>query len=164
LSIRPLSRAAPLPWRRGPGAFHYFDGSDPGAQAALFLNIATSLPKLALDFEPSPTSSVIEEAAAVFVQLVYQATGEWPLLYTGRWDITLPSNPVLFNCPLWLAEHGNKPVCPPGWRQWVLWQHTDGETGSGVVPVPGVGPVDRSSFAGTADELAQWWAGSGSVR
>jgi GH25 family lysozyme M1 (1,4-beta-N-acetylmuramidase) len=59
-----------------PGAYHYFDASDPGAQAVLFLNIAASLPKLALDFEPDPASEKMQNNAAVFVQLVYQATGE----------------------------------------------------------------------------------------
>ena len=77
------------------------------------MNVAASLPKLALDFEPDPASETMQNNAAVFVQLVYQATGEWPLLYTGRGQIVI--NPILFNCPLWLAEYGNNPICPPGW-------------------------------------------------
>jgi hypothetical protein len=37
-------------------AYHYCDASGPGAEAALFLNVAASLPKHALDFEPDPAS------------------------------------------------------------------------------------------------------------
>jgi lysozyme len=147
-----------------PGAYHYFDATDPGAQAALFLNVAASLPKLALDLEPDQASETMQNNAAVFVQLVYQATGEWPLLYTGRWSVVAPVNPILFNCPLSLAEYGNNPICPPGWSEWKLWQHTDGRVGSFVAPVPGIGACDRSRFAGTPAELAQWWAGSRSLR
>jgi hypothetical protein len=50
----------------------------------------------------------------VFVQLVYQAAGEWPLVSTNRWSVGVPTNTILFNCPLWLAEYGDNPVCPPG--------------------------------------------------
>jgi hypothetical protein len=48
-----------------------------------------------------------------------------------------------------LAEYGNNPICPPGWSRWKLLQHTDVQVGSFVVPLPGIGPCDRSRFAGT---------------
>ena len=64
------------------------------------MNVAASLPNLALNFEPDPASETMQNKAAVFVQLVYQATGEWPLLYTGRWRTMTPVNPILFNSPL----------------------------------------------------------------
>jgi lysozyme len=106
----------------------------------------------------------------VFVQHVYQATEEWLLLYTGGWSVGVPTNPILFNCPLWLAEYGNNPICQTRWPEWKLWQHTDGRVGSFVAPVPGIGPCDRSRFArgarpgGTPAEVTQWWAGSHSLR
>jgi hypothetical protein len=46
------------------------------AQAALFLDDASSLLKLALDFEPDAASETMQNNAAVLVHLVYQATGE----------------------------------------------------------------------------------------
>jgi lysozyme len=51
-----------------------------------------------------------------------------------------------------------RPICPPGFTAWRLWQHTDGQVGSAVVPVPGVGACDRSKFAGTVDQLRAWWS------
>ncbi len=142
------------------GAYHFFDTSDPTAQAGYFLaNVArTGVPMLmALDFEPSTTSQAIENSAAVFLSTVNMMVGSWPVLYSGRWEIA-PAQSNFQQCALWLAEYGSNPVCPPGWSEWKLWQHTDGQIGSGVVPVPGVGRCDRDRFAGAISELAQWWS------
>jgi lysozyme len=94
--------------------------------------------------------------AATAAASVQAATGKWPVLYTIRSMLSLP-NQTLSNCPLWLAEYGTRPICPPGFAAWQLWQHTDGQVGSAVVPVPGVGRCDRSKFAGTVDQLKAWW-------
>jgi hypothetical protein len=48
---------------------------DPGAQAALLLNVAAGLPKLTLDFEPDSASETTQNNAAVFVQLVFRPRG-----------------------------------------------------------------------------------------
>jgi lysozyme len=143
-----------------PGAYHFFDTSDPTAQAGYFLaTIArTGVPMLmALDFEPSTASQITENNAAVFVSTVKMMTGNWPVLYTGRWDVA-PAQPNFQQCALWLAEYGSSPICPAGWSEWKLWQHTDGQIGSGVAPVLGVGRCDRERFAGTISELAEWWS------
>jgi GH25 family lysozyme M1 (1,4-beta-N-acetylmuramidase) len=138
------------------GAYHFFDTADPIAQAAFFMEYAGAVPLLALDFEPSPMSVTSQNRAAVFVTTVRARLGRWPLLYTGRWQVA-PANPNFSQCPLWLAEYGSKPVCPPGWSKWTLWQHTDGRVGSAPRPVPGIGPCDRSRFDGTVAALASWW-------
>ena len=45
---------------------------------------------MALDFEPSATSQTIENnATAVFLSTVKLMVGNWPVLYTGRWDVAL---------------------------------------------------------------------------
>ena len=142
------------------GGYHFFDNSDPTAQAGYFLATVarTGMQMLmALDFEPSATSQTIENNAAVFVSTVKMGTGSWPVLYTGRWAVA-PAQPGFRECPLWLAEYGASPICPPGWAEWKLWQHTDGQVGSGVAPIPGVGRCDRDRFAGTIPELAGWWS------
>jgi lysozyme len=95
--------------------------------------------------------------AATAAASVQAATGKWPALYTIRSMLPAP-NKTLSNCPLWLAEYGTRPICPPGFTKWQLWQHTDGRVGSAVVPVPGIGPCDRSKFAGTVDQLMAWWS------
>lgn len=142
------------------GAYHFFDASDATAQAGYFLATVgrTGVPMLmALDFEPSATSQAIESNAAVFLSTAKMMVGSWPVLYTGRWDVA-PAQLGFEQCALWLAEYGSNPVCPPGWSEWKLWQHTDGQIGSAVVPVAGIGPCDRSRFAGTIAQLGQWWS------
>ena len=142
------------------GAYHFFDTADPTAQAGYFLATVarTGMQMLmALDFEPSATNQAIENNAAVFISTVRMMTGIWPVLHTGRWEVA-PAQPAFQDCPLWLAEYGASPICPPGWAEWKLWQHTDGQVGSGVAPASGVGPCDCDCFAGTIPELADWWS------
>jgi lysozyme len=140
------------------GAYHFLDGSNPAQQVANFLTIAKSeggVDWLAVDWEPYPSSQASVIGAAQAVASVQAATGSWPILYTIRYMLSAP-NTTLSRCPLWLAEYGSSPVCPPGWTEWNLWQHTDGQIGSGVAPVPGIGPCDRRRFAGTIVQLGQW--------
>ena len=142
------------------GAYHFLDGSNPAEQSAHFLTVAVSegmVNWLALDWETYPASQANVMQAATAAASVQAATGKWPVLYTIRSMLSSP-NKTLSNCPLWLAEYGTRPICPPGFAAWRLWQHTDGQVGSAVVPVPGVGPCDRSKFAGTIDQLTAWWS------
>jgi lysozyme len=142
------------------GAYHFLDASSPAAQVAHFLTVAVSeagVSWLAIDWEPYPSSQASVMQAATAVASVQAATGRWPVLYTIRYMLSVP-NRTLSKCPLWLAEYGNRPICPPGFTAWRMWQHTDGQVGSAVVPVPGIGPCDRSRFAGTVAELKAWWS------
>ena len=142
------------------GAYHFLDSSSPAEQVAHFLTVAVSegmVNWLALDWEPYPASQASTIQAATAAASVQAATGKWPILYTIRSMLSAP-NKTLSNCPLWLAEYGTRPICPPGFTAWRLWQHTDGQVGSAVVPVPGIGPCDRSKFAGTVDQLSAWWS------
>jgi lysozyme len=140
------------------GAYHYLDAKSPVDQIGHFLSIVgnTDGILLALDFEPNEPSQASAMQAASAAMAVRTVTGRYPVLYTGRYLLTAP-NALLSRCPLWLAEYGSRPICPPGWSQWKLWQHTDGVLGSAPVPVPGIGPCDRSRFAGTLDQLRAWW-------
>jgi lysozyme len=141
------------------GAYHFLDGTSPAAQIAHFLTVAVSEGKvswLALDWESYPSSQASTMQAATAASTLQTLTGTWPVIYMGRYMLSSP-NTTLSQCPLWLAEYGTQPICPPGFSQWQLWQHTDGQVGSGVVPVPGIGACDRSKFAGTVDELKAWW-------
>ena len=142
------------------GAYHFLDGSNPAEQVAHFLTVAVSegmVNWLAIDWEPYPASQASVVQAATAAASVRAAIGKWPVLYTIRGMLSAPNN-TLSNCPLWLAEYGTRPICPPGFTAWQLWQHTDGQVGSAVAPVPGVGPCDRSKFAGTVDQLRAWWS------
>jgi lysozyme len=145
------------------GAFHFLDGSNPAEQVAHFLTVAKSeggVSWLAIDWESYPASQASVMQASTAAASVQAATGMWPIAYMNRFMLSAP-NATLSKCPLWLPEYGSNPICPPGFSQWKLWQHTDGQVGSAVVPVPGIGPCDRSKFAGTVDQLRTWWPVAG---
>jgi lysozyme len=144
------------------GAYHFLDNSAPQLQVEHFLSIADGCPVLALDAEPNGIGGTVTvpqtaEAAA----RLHMATGRAPLVYIGRYGpderATGFPNDVLLRCPLWLPAYNSRPICPPGWSKWVLWQHTDGNVGSDVLPVPGIGRCDRNRFAGTLGDLVNWW-------
>jgi lysozyme len=144
------------------GAYHFLDASSPELQVENFLSAVEGCPVLALDAEPNEIGGTVTvpqtaEAAA----RLQMATGNAPLVYVSRYGpdergTGLP-NSVLSRCPLWLPAYNSRPICPRGWSNWALWQHTDGSIGSDVVPVPGIGKCDRSRFAGTVEELVAWW-------
>jgi len=142
------------------GAYHFLDGSNPAEQVAHFLTVAVSEGRvswLALDWEPYPASQANVMQAATAAASVQATTGRWPVLYTIRSMLQAP-NRTLSNCPLWLAEYGTKPICPPGFAKYRLHQYTDGTVGPNPKPVPGIGICDRSVFAGTIADLKAWWA------
>lgn len=140
------------------GAYHFMDGTSPVEQVAHFLSVVGNTDDilLALDFEANEASQATVMQVASAINAVKAVTGRFPVLYTNRFMLTTP-NPILSQCSLWLAEYGSNPVCPPGWSEWKLWQHTDGQIGSDPKSVPGIGPCDRSRFAGTVAELTAWW-------
>jgi lysozyme len=144
------------------GAYHFMDNSSPQLQVEHFLSVAEGCRVLAIDAEPNGMGSTATIAqTAETVARLHMATGRAPLVYVGRYGPdgrgTGFPNGVLSRCPLWLPAYSSRPVCPPGWTAWTLWQHTDGNAGVDVAPVPGIGRCDRSRFAGTVAELAAWW-------
>jgi lysozyme len=146
------------------GAYHFLDNTDPAAQIENFLSVAEGCSVLALDIERNQiggTATVVQAAEAA--ARLHMATGKAPLIYINRFGPddrgTGFPNSVLSRCPLWLPAYNGRPVCPPGWSKWTLWQHTDGRVGSDVTPVAGIGLCDRSRFAGTITDLALWWKG-----
>jgi lysozyme len=146
------------------GSYHFGDGSDGGAQAIHYLSVAKPAANelMALDFESNPggPSMTLEEGRA-FVTTTFNATGKWPVLYGGHTLKELLAtghvDPVLTNCPLWLAQYGPTAVLPLGWSSLSLWQYTDGSQ-PGSQPVPGIGHCDRSRFNGNDADLLAFWA------
>ena len=145
------------------GSYHFGDGSDGGAQAKHFLDVAK--PKtnelLALDLEDNLAgpSMTLEEARA-FVTTIFNAIGKWPVLYSGHTVKAMlgsTADPILSRCPLWLAQYGPSAVLPPGWSKWSLWQYTDGGQ-PGSVAVPGIGHCDRDRFNNVGSDIAAFWA------
>ena len=145
------------------GAYHFGDGSDGRLQAKHFLDVVqpNNDTVIVLDFESNPAgpSRTLEQAHA-FVSHVKLEMGRWPGFYSGH-DIKealgKSIDPILKNCWFWLAQYGPKPVVPPTWKKWTLWQYTDGGVGPRPHIVDGIGPCDRDIFNGTRRQLKSWW-------
>jgi lysozyme len=134
------------------GAYHFCTADDPDAQVEHFLSVVGDVTGvlLALDWEaPDPDNPTFEPAT---VALVQQRAGRLPVIYTGRAMLSEPSA-ALSACPLWLAEYGTDPVCPPGWSRWRLHQYSDAVSVAGIS-----GHVDMSVHDDTQGSLADLWA------
>lgn len=165
------AKAAGLLW----GAYHFGTGEGTGQdQAANFLaaiNYNGGSDLIALDFEPNvdakgnplgPTMTL--DQARGFVTTIYSKAGRYPLLYSNHFltaQLHGAADPILSNCPLWLAEYMLTPTAvptlPSGWTTWTLWQYTDGSVGQLPHTVLGIGGCDRDFYIGTADDLTNNW-------
>jgi lysozyme len=154
------------------GGYHFMTADPISSQIANFMHMAGQAKQivapaplmLCIDNEPGPdnpapgmerATAATDASAAEFVTAVYQTTGIWPLAYGGRYAFfSAASLGNLAACPLWLAEYGTNPVCPPGWLNWRFHQYSDGHAGPSPVSIPGIGRVDQSEFAGSQADLA----------
>ena len=145
------------------GSYHFGSSADPGAQVEHYLGTISPDDEelLCLDFEQNPRGpSMTLDGARQFVRLIVEQVGRLPILYGGAWlKEQLNGNPdkLLTACPLWIAQYAAKPVLPPGWNRFTLWQYTDGQHGPQPHKVNGIGPCDRNQFNGTIAQLRQQW-------
>ncbi len=162
---REAAKNAGLLW----GAYHFGTGADPVSQARFFLKVAgpTSVDLVVLDFETNPanpSNTMSLDQARTFIGVVQQATGITAGLYGGaylREQLGNATDPLLQSCWLWWSQYGPRPVIPPNWTNWTLWQYTDGHHGVPPFTVNGIGPCDRDQYQGTAEDLkAKWGTGT----
>lgn len=158
---RQEATAAGLHW----GAYHFGTAQDVNTQVTHFL--ATAQPDadtlLVLDWEENSiasqgTMSLVQ--AKQFVEEVKTRTGRFPTLYGGsliKQSVGAGGDPVLKQCPLWLAQYSSNPGLPAGWSEYTMWQYTDGQNGPEPHAVDGIGPCDRDVFRGTPAELSSFW-------
>lgn len=145
------------------GSFHFATGSEVDVQVNHYLKtVNPSKDELVcLDFEPNPHGPTMTlNQAREFVGLFEHMTGRYPVLYGGHWlkeNLNGKKDDLLAKCPLWLAQYGPKAVLPPGWKNYTLWQFTDGNDGPQPHTVSGVGKCDRSQFDGSDSELKKQW-------
>lgn len=163
------------PWRRAAleagllvGSYSYFRARHPGRwQAGLLLDALGGLgpgelpPALDLeDLDGRPTAEVISGALG-WVDVVTQALGREPLVYTGPGFFLgqLKAGHVseLARCPLWLADYRERPQTPAPWLGWHLWQYTDRQPVAGITSARGEPvPVDASRWHGDEASLRAW--------
>lgn len=147
--------------------YHFIDPGDPVAQARHFVAVAALAPGCAamLDWETRcPAASLVTIGG-----YVREATGRDPVGYYGAGQL-VAADPTLSRWPLMLPEYprGERsgdystlvtapPRLPPGrdpLRPYDFHQYTP------AGQVPGIaGPVDRSVWVGTADQLRKWHGG-----
>jgi len=158
---RPQATAQGLHW----GAYHFGTAQDVPTQVAHFLDVAAADANtlLVLDWEENGIASqgtMTLDQAKQFVQGVKDKVGRYPTLYGGsliKSSVGSGGDPVLQQCPLWLAQYSSNPVLPAGWDAYTLWQYTDGVNGPDPHSVAGIGPCDRDVYAGTEAELTNFW-------
>jgi len=147
------------------GAYHFAEGDyDAVEQAKYFLQHAKPDGQtiLCLDFEVNKYGkvSMTLDQAHQFVNYIKEATGTWPVLYSGHWlkeQLGDNQDSILKNCPLWVAQWTtNLPTIPENWSSWTMWQYTDSQVPTPIT-TPGIGSCDRDKFNGDETALRQFW-------
>lgn len=159
------AREAGMLW----GAYHFMRPGDPVQQAQHFLS--TALPDI-VNRHPCNIRLVLDHedpkvplwAAQRWLEVVRQATGQYPWLYSGflvKQQVDGRHMPAFAEYPLWLAEYGPEPKVPVPWKKCVLWQFTDGNVGPQPHAIAGIAHknCDISSFDGTDEALRAAWLG-----
>lgn len=138
------------------GAYHFYEtNDDPAEQARNFLSAVPlepgDLPPV-VDIEATKSgqsAAQIVKDLQTWLDVVEQATGRVPILYTNPsyWDSLGTS--AFGRYPLWIAEYGvSTPKLPAGWTRWTFWQLSESGTVAGIS-----GSVDLDVFNGTLAEL-----------
>ncbi|OAB35871.1 hypothetical protein PMSD_12785 [Paenibacillus macquariensis subsp. defensor] len=114
----------------------------------------------ALDYEVinGISTAQVNLIAQTFLSEIKRLTGVTPILYTGN-SFAEQFDLEIGKYSLWVARYGTAvPWDVKGWREWTIWQYSDGSTGgtrsSGSRSVAGIsGPVDLNEYNGTMAEL-----------
>lgn len=160
-SNRTIANGVGLLW----GAYHFGTAQDVPTQVNHFLQTASpdANTLLVLDWEENSTASqgtMSLDQAKQFVQMIQTKTGRFPVLYGGsliKQSVGVHGDPILSQCPLWLAQYASAPNLPPGWAKCTMWQYTDGINGPQPHSINGIGNCDRDVFAGNEAELHDFW-------
>jgi lysozyme len=134
------------------GSYHFFTYKSTGKdQAKNFLSIAKrkngDLP-LVLDAEfarKMPAKRLVSNELVTFVNIVYERTGRYPMIYCDYdYYLLYLKDRLKGKCKLWIVDYKNKPNC-----KWTFWQTTNKFKIEGVR-----GCVDFNLFNGSKDKLS----------
>jgi GH25 family lysozyme M1 (1,4-beta-N-acetylmuramidase) len=161
---RELATRAGLLW----GAYHWGTAAPVSDQVDNFLNAAKPEKDtlVALDYERTPGNQMTLDGAREFLGVINEKLGRKAVLYSGdvaKSALGTKKDTFFGGHRLWLAQYGNHPSVQRSWKNYWLWQYTDGNLGPGRKSVPGI-PGDRRNFLdcdhfqGNADELKVQWA------
>jgi lysozyme len=160
---RPKAVAAGLLW----GAYHWGTGIDVKRQVDNFLKRAQPDEKtlVALDYEDDPNQMTLEQARE-FLTRISEKLGRKAVLYSGhvaKDNLGNRQDAFFGSHRLWLSQYSTTPSVQKSWRNYWLWQYTDGKDGPGPRTVPGLpgntkGQLDCNSYGGTQNQLQADWA------
>lgn len=146
------------------GAYHFLHPGSIAAQVDFFLRAAgnDSATLYALDWEASTSGTATALEAIQFLTLLEQKTGRKGVVYSGNVakEQIHGNNVYLGTHRLWLAQYSAAPKAQESWKNWWLWQYSDGQAGPQPHGCPGVsGLVDTNAWADTDNELRRQWSG-----
>jgi lysozyme len=136
------------------GSYHFGASGDPKGQADHYLDVVDPEKLMVLDFEPNSIDGTMRlTEAEAFVQRIFDQTGRYPGIYSGEAFINAQlrnaKDTILKNCFLWIAKYSAaRPKVPPAFKDFTLWQYSDGSAGPQPHQTSGVGRCDRDFFNG----------------
>ncbi|MGY0398510.1 MAG: glycoside hydrolase family 25 protein [Ostreibacterium sp.] len=118
-----------------------------------------------LDWEPNPITkqgTMSRKQAADFINLFFQKTGVYPMVYGGYWmllQLADEKNIETFaKTPLWQGFYSSTFGYLDGiWKTWSFIQYTDGHIGPEPHEMEGIGAVDRDFFNGNLEQAKAFW-------
>jgi lysozyme len=157
---RDLFKANGFKW----GSYHFSSGERTLQQIENYLSYANPEPDelICIDFEPSSSGSDMTLAQLEdCVEIIQSEKGRFPVIYGGhllREALLGVTTSILANCPLWYARYAKVPIgIPKIWKDYKLWQYTDGNSGLDPQIVGGIGNCDRDTYNGTRAQLLTDW-------
>jgi lysozyme len=147
------------------GAYHFCTNASVDAQVSNFVNNAKPDGNilLAMDFEknePDPGNSVSLAQGRAFLAAVERKTGLRPIIYTGSYMYDLlgkTPEPTFGKYRVWWARYSDAPQLHPTWKNYWLWQYTDGHSGPQPRAVDGIGYCDCDHYDDSEASLRANW-------
>jgi GH25 family lysozyme M1 (1,4-beta-N-acetylmuramidase) len=159
--VRQMAKDAGLLW----GAYHFNGKQKPKAQVDFFMKCADPDENTMMMFDWEANKMGLRAAEDFVGQL--DAALERPCsIYSGNdaKEKIVGVNELLGKHKLIICQYGPRPKIQKSWKDWFLWQYTDGTTKSyGPRSVPGIPgnsnrQLDCNWYRGTLEQLKQQWA------
>jgi len=148
------------------GAYHFFHGAEPVAEADHFLTVAEpdADTLVALDWEDVPHSGAPGAASArAFLERIEDRLGRKAVIYSGNVaKEQIKGADAYFGAHrLWLCQYGPAWRVQQSWSVPWLWQNNGDAYGPGPHQIPGIdGNCDNNTIVApmTVDQLITGWA------
>jgi GH25 family lysozyme M1 (1,4-beta-N-acetylmuramidase) len=159
--VRKMAKDAGLLW----GAYHFNGTQKPKAQVDFFMKSADPDDGTMMMFDWEANKMGVR-AAEDFVGQLDEVLERPCCIYSGNdaKEKIAGVNKFLGKHKLIICQYGPRPKIQKSWKDWFLWQYTDGTTKSyGPRSVPGIpgnskNQLDCNWYPGTSEQLKQQWA------